>query len=48
MKLSLQITVEDLIRTLRWCAIELREAGADASRPAGHEQDAPDKRKPVR
>ncbi|RZS88556.1 hypothetical protein EV217_0942 [Phyllobacterium myrsinacearum] len=48
MKLSLQMTVEDLIRTLRWRAIELREAAADASRPAGHEQDAPDKRKPVR
>ncbi|MBN9138469.1 hypothetical protein [Phyllobacterium sp.] len=48
MKLSLQITVADLIRTLRWRAIELREEMTDASRPAGYEQEAPDKRKPVR
>ncbi|QRI43819.1 hypothetical protein [Bacteriophage sp.] len=48
MKLSLQITVADLIRTLRWRAIELREEVTDTSRSAGHEQEAPDKRKPVR
>lgn len=48
MKLSLQITVADLIRTLRWRAIELCEGAADTSKPDRHEQEAPDKRKPAR
>lgn len=37
MKLSMQMTVTDLIRTLRWRGIELCETAADAPKPIRQE-----------
>ncbi|MBA8901312.1 MULTISPECIES: hypothetical protein [unclassified Phyllobacterium] len=48
MKLSMQMTITDLIRTLRWRKIELCEEVADASRPIRDEPKAGGKRKPER
>ncbi|MDR6633759.1 hypothetical protein J2X72_002559 [Phyllobacterium sp. 1468] len=43
MKITMQMTVADLIQTLRWQAIELAE---DANARSGKDQAANSKRKP--